>query len=112
MSQPDSRTIYNTQSLQLIAGQRVLLDELNINIYPGETWCVLGKNGSGKTTLLTTMAGLQPPASGQLFLGNRNLVHLHRKNIATENGDVISRIPGQLSQSLFLKALWLDAIHI
>ncbi|MEE9491980.1 MAG: ABC transporter ATP-binding protein [Gammaproteobacteria bacterium] len=101
MSQPDSRTIYNTQSLQLIAGQRVLLDELNINIYPGETWCVLGKNGSGKTTLLTTMAGLQPPASGQLFLGNRNLVHLHRKNIAQKMGMLFQEYPDSFPVTVF-----------
>lgn len=33
----------------------------------GEFCCLLGRNGTGKSTLLKTIAGLQPPLSGQII---------------------------------------------
>lgn len=39
--------------------------------YPGESIGVIGHNGSGKSTLLRTIAGLQPPTSGQVFANSR-----------------------------------------
>jgi iron complex transport system ATP-binding protein len=52
--------------LALRAGARQLLEALNLTVHPGELWCVLGPNGSGKTTLLHTLAGLRPPAEGEV----------------------------------------------
>jgi iron complex transport system ATP-binding protein len=35
---------------------------------PGQLICLLGPNGSGKSTLLRTLAGLQPPLSGEIHI--------------------------------------------
>src|SRR5262245_562229 len=47
-------------------GSRLLaLDDISLNVKPGEFVCVVGPSGCGKSTLLHLIAGLQPPTSGQ-----------------------------------------------
>lgn len=47
-------------------GKLPALDDVSIDIAPGETMVVLGPNGAGKTTLLRCMAGIAAPDKGQL----------------------------------------------
>ncbi|HXW00688.1 MAG TPA: ATP-binding cassette domain-containing protein, partial [Anaerolineae bacterium] len=41
-----------------------ILQNINLEIYPGELVCLLGGNASGKSTTLKTILGLVRPASG------------------------------------------------
>ncbi|GAB2600002.1 thiol reductant ABC exporter subunit CydC [Pseudactinotalea suaedae] len=50
-------------------GQEPLLRGVDLTLAPGRAVAVIGANGSGKTTLLLTLAGLLPPASGQVLVG-------------------------------------------
>lgn len=43
---------------------RPALDDVTIEIGPGEVVALVGENGSGKTTLAKVVAGLYPPSSG------------------------------------------------
>jgi zinc/manganese transport system ATP-binding protein len=52
-------------------GDRVLWDDLDLDVAAGEFLAVLGPNGSGKTTLLKVMLGLQPLSSGTVDVGGR-----------------------------------------
>ncbi len=45
---------------------RVVMDDLNISIYPGDYVCVVGENGSGKSTLIKTLLGLIKPLKGEV----------------------------------------------
>jgi iron complex transport system ATP-binding protein len=55
-----STPLLQTHALTLHAGQRVLVDWLDLTVATGECWCLAGPNGAGKTTLLSTLAGLRP----------------------------------------------------
>ena len=49
------------------AGRRVL-DELNLDVEPGQITVLLGGSGSGKSTLLRQILGLERPKSGSIFI--------------------------------------------
>ncbi|MHC4142015.1 MAG: ABC transporter ATP-binding protein, partial [Planctomycetota bacterium] len=57
-------------------GEQVVLNGVNLEVFPGETVVVMGGSGSGKSTLLRHMVGaLQPDAGGVTLLG-RDLLTL------------------------------------
>ena len=68
-----------------IAGIEVVND-LSLEIQPGQLWGLLGPNGIGKTTLLKCLAGLDQPASGQIQLASRDINQLPRKLLARHIG--------------------------
>ncbi|HUG03651.1 MAG TPA: polyamine ABC transporter ATP-binding protein [Steroidobacteraceae bacterium] len=47
-------------------GDFVAVDDVSLNIFRGEIFCLLGGSGCGKTTLLRMMAGLEPPTAGSI----------------------------------------------
>lgn len=59
-----------------------VVPEVSLTLQEGEITCLIGPNGCGKSTLLKALAGLLPPASGQVFLDNRPLPHWSRKAMA------------------------------
>jgi iron complex transport system ATP-binding protein len=61
------------ERLTLRAGDRTLIESLDLCLNAGESWAVLGPNGSGKSTLVHTLAGLQPPAAGTVRLDDTPL---------------------------------------
>jgi ABC-type Fe3+/spermidine/putrescine transport system ATPase subunit len=49
-------------------GSHVALDNVSIDIAPGDTAVILGPSGCGKTTLLRIIAGLEVPETGEVIL--------------------------------------------
>jgi NitT/TauT family transport system ATP-binding protein len=49
------------------------LDRVSFELHSREYLCVLGPSGSGKTTLLRVVAGLIPPAAGQVSFAQHQL---------------------------------------
>ncbi len=49
-------------------GEFVAADDVTLNIYRGEIFCLLGGSGCGKTTLLRIMAGFETPTSGSVWI--------------------------------------------
>ncbi len=60
----------------------VVASDLNFSLQPGELVCLLGPNGAGKSTLMRTLARLQPPLSGQIWLDERRLDDLRPGQLA------------------------------
>jgi sulfonate transport system ATP-binding protein len=49
-------------------GANRILDDLHLDVAPGEFVALLGRSGSGKTTLLRILAGLDTPVSGDVVI--------------------------------------------
>ena len=49
-------------------GDFVAVDDVSLNIYKGEIFCLLGASGCGKTTLLRMLAGFEVPTAGHLWI--------------------------------------------
>ncbi len=49
-------------------GEFVAVNEVSLNIYRSELFCLLGGSGCGKTTLLRMLAGFEQPSSGKIFI--------------------------------------------
>jgi len=54
------------------AGSRLLaLDNIDLQVKPGEFLCIVGPSGCGKSTLLHLVAGLHHPTSGQVLVDGK-----------------------------------------
>jgi ATP-binding cassette subfamily F protein 3 len=64
------RTVVEASGLDVRAGQKELLHDLDFAIERAEHVALVGPNGSGKTTLLETMLGRRDGAGGTVRLGH------------------------------------------
>jgi putrescine transport system ATP-binding protein len=49
-------------------GDFIAVNDVSLNIYKKELFCLLGGSGCGKTTLLRMLAGFEEPTSGKIFI--------------------------------------------
>ena len=52
------------------------VDNINLDIYQGELFTILGSSGCGKSTLLRMLAGLETPTSGQIIIDRVDMTHI------------------------------------
>lgn len=63
-------------------------ENLQLELRKGELLCLMGPNGAGKSTLLRTLAGIQAPLAGQVWIAGKEL---HQLN-AVEKAHFISLV--------------------
>jgi putative ABC transport system ATP-binding protein len=56
--------------------QTTALDEVSLDLYPGQVTLLMGPSGSGKSTLLAILSGLLQPDSGQVIALGEDLWRL------------------------------------
>ena len=79
-------------------GQRIVIDDLSLEIPKAERLVLFGASGSGKTTVLRLVAGLEVPDKGEIRMADRIVANSGRNLVPPEKRDV-----GMVFQDL---ALW------
>jgi NitT/TauT family transport system ATP-binding protein len=54
-------------------GQLAALENISLEVLPGEFLCIVGPSGCGKSTLLHLIAGLDRPSAGEIWLDGRRV---------------------------------------
>ena len=57
-------------------GGVVAVDNVDLTIYEGEIFALLGSSGCGKSTLLRMLDGLESPTSGEIIIDGQNVVDI------------------------------------
>lgn len=65
--------VLETKSLGIQFGGLKAVNDVNMQIYPGELVGLIGPNGAGKTTIFNLITGIYQPTSGSYFLGGKRM---------------------------------------
>jgi putative ABC transport system ATP-binding protein len=76
MQNPIVRVRGLTKSYQQGERTRKILDAVDLDIYEGEFFVLLGKSGSGKSTLLNLISAIDAAESGQIFVRDQEITAL------------------------------------
>ena len=64
-------------------GSVLAIDDITLEVHSGELVALLGPSGCGKTTTMRSIAGLERPERGDIFIGNRAMkgVAIHKREV-------------------------------
>ena len=65
---PNARPMVELRGLSKRFGDVKAVDGVDLKVFAGELFAILGASGSGKTTLLRMLAGFESPSAGQLLI--------------------------------------------
>ena len=80
-----------------------IIDDVTLDIRPGEFVAIVGESGSGKSTLLRLALGLEDPSSGAVYYNERDLAYLDRRSVRRQIGVVTqdgSLMPGDILDNI------------
>jgi iron complex transport system ATP-binding protein len=61
------------RNISFAVNGQIILDNVSLELYPGELLVVLGANGAGKSTLLKCLGGELPHQNGEIVLNKKDL---------------------------------------
>ena len=79
---PTANTIVHAVGVSVTIDKRTIIDDVTIDILPGEVLALVGPNGAGKSTLLSVLSGDVQPDAGTVTLGGRELGGIRHLELA------------------------------
>ena len=74
--EPVTEPMIELKNVSMSFQDRRILDDVSLQVQPGEIMVVIGPSGAGKSTLLRLMIGLLKPDAGQIWVDGREISHL------------------------------------
>jgi branched-chain amino acid transport system ATP-binding protein len=99
------------EGLSVNYGPVEALQDVSLDVPPGQVTAVIGANGAGKSTLMRTLAGLEKPASGTFSLNGETLLGRKPEDIVRSGVSLVpegrSTVPElTVEENLVLGGLW------
>lgn len=75
---------------------RLVLEDINLHIHPGEYIGIVGPSGCGKSTLLKLLLGFEKPSAGKIYYNGQDLDDMNKRQlrklfgVVLQNGALIS----------------------
>lgn len=76
----DSKLI-RIENLTKRFGDLIVLDDISMHVDYGENFVVFGQSGTGKSVLLKCIIGLMKPEAGIIFIKDKNVIELKKKEL-------------------------------
>ncbi|MDQ1235978.1 ABC-type cobalamin/Fe3+-siderophores transport system ATPase subunit [Paenibacillus sp. SORGH_AS306] len=73
-----------TSKLDIAYEDRLIVQDLSVQIPQGQITALVGANGSGKSTILKTMARIMQPKSGAVLLDGKSIHKQSTREIAKQ----------------------------
>ena len=93
MSEGNDRWVLSARGLSKAYGKDAGLvravDEVDLDVAPGETLAIMGPSGCGKSTLLHLLGGLDRPTAGQIWLAGNRVDRLTERALARLRRDLV-----------------------
>ena len=94
MSIKEKKVLIKVQELEKVFEGHRVLNQVNLEIYKGEIFVILGGSGSGKSTLLRIMTGGIKPSAGKVFFSDKEIHSLNK-----DDAEKVKRLFGMSFQS-------------
>jgi phospholipid/cholesterol/gamma-HCH transport system ATP-binding protein len=78
---PPRQPIISCRGVRKEFDGKVVLDEINLDVMPGETMVIMGGSGSGKSTLLRSIIGSFKPEAGTIHVFGKNVCELDEEGL-------------------------------
>ncbi|MFW6011051.1 MAG: ABC transporter ATP-binding protein [Desulfosalsimonas sp.] len=69
----DGKSIIQVEKLTVRYGDDTILSDISFSVRQNEIFIIVGGSGSGKTSLMRHMVGLETPAAGRVYIGEREI---------------------------------------
>jgi branched-chain amino acid transport system ATP-binding protein len=76
--------LLEARGLEVHHGQLRALQDISLQVFPGEVYAIIGANGAGKSTLLRTIAGLHRPTAGTVLFDGTDVTRVRPERRATQ----------------------------
>ena len=76
-----SDALIEVKGLSFKRGNRVIYDNINLNIKKGQITAIMGPSGTGKTTLLRLIGGQLVPDAGSVLLDGQDIAQMSRHGL-------------------------------
>lgn len=70
---PSARPFISIQNITKRFGDFTAVNDVSLDIYRGELFCLLGGSGCGKSTLLRMLAGFESPTAGRILIDGQDM---------------------------------------
>ena len=75
------QAIYTIRGLTKSYGDHVVIDQIDFEVYAGESLVILGRSGSGKSVTLRQLNGLEKPDSGSVVFDGTEITTLEESDL-------------------------------